>query len=59
MPDEDVPMYEIGGGDMLGGSKVENVDMPRDVNKGRHIIYTGGKYDSFLYVPIIPKKEEI
>lgn len=59
MPDENVSMYEIGGGEMLGGSKVENVDMPRDVNKGRHIIYTGGKYDSFLYIPIIPKKEEI
>jgi predicted acyl esterase len=25
------------------------------VNKGRHLIYTGGKYDSYLLVPIIPK----
>ncbi|KRF68277.1 acyl esterase [Bacillus sp. Soil768D1] len=27
------------------------------VNKGTHSIYTGGKYDSFLLVPVIPKKE--
>ena len=26
------------------------------VNKGTHIIYTGGKYDSHLLVPIIPTK---
>jgi uncharacterized protein len=24
------------------------------VNKGKHIIYTGGKYDSYLLVPVIP-----
>lgn len=26
-------------------------------NKGRHVIYTGGKYDSFLQVPVIPLKK--
>lgn len=25
------------------------------INKGRHIIYTGEKYDSYLQVPVIPK----
>jgi len=25
------------------------------VNKGKHSIYTGGKYDSYLLVPIVPK----
>jgi hypothetical protein len=25
------------------------------VNQGRHIIYTGGKYDSYLQVPVIPR----
>jgi hypothetical protein len=25
------------------------------VNKGRHSIYTGGKYDSYLLVPVIPE----
>ncbi|MBZ9685214.1 CocE/NonD family hydrolase [Clostridium estertheticum] len=27
------------------------------VNKGTHSIYVGGKYDSFLLVPLIPKKD--
>lgn len=27
-------------------------------NKGRHIIHTGGKYDSWLRVPVIPPKYE-
>jgi predicted acyl esterase len=32
--------------------------MHRDtVNKGRHVIYTGGSYDSHLLVPVIPPKE--
>ena len=26
------------------------------LNKGRHVIYTGGKYDSYLQVPVVPKK---
>jgi predicted acyl esterase len=26
----------------------------RTVNKGKHVIYTGGKYDSHLLVPVIP-----
>ncbi len=24
------------------------------INKGRHVIYTGGKYDSYLQIPMIP-----
>ena len=27
------------------------------INKGRHVIYTGGKYDSYLQVPVIPPKK--
>jgi predicted acyl esterase len=26
------------------------------VNRGRHTIHTGGKYDSHLLVPIVPPK---
>lgn len=26
----------------------------KDLNKGKHSIYTGGKYDSYLLVPLIP-----
>jgi uncharacterized protein len=25
-------------------------------NKGKHIIHSGGKYDSFLQIPVIPPK---
>src|SRR5271157_1596125 len=25
------------------------------INKGKHVIYTGGKYDSYLQMPVIPK----
>ena len=27
------------------------------INKGRHVIYTGGKYDSYLQIPVIPPKK--
>jgi predicted acyl esterase len=26
------------------------------VNKGRHVIHTGGQYGSYLLVPVIPEK---
>ena len=54
-PDDKPEMYTIGGSEMFAGSKVDTANMPKDHNKGRHRIYTGGKYDSFLYVPIIPE----
>ena len=27
------------------------------INKGRHAIYTGGKYDSYLQIPVIPPRK--
>lgn len=57
MPDANPEMYTIGGAEMFAGSKVDTAEMPKDHNKGRHRIYSGGKYDSFLYVPIIPEKK--
>ncbi len=57
MPDEKTEMYTIGGEEMFAGSKVDTAEMPKDHNKGRHRIYAGGKYDSYLYVPIIPMKK--
>jgi hypothetical protein len=27
------------------------------INKGDHIIYTGGKYGSYLQIPVIPAKK--
>jgi len=29
------------------------------VNKGRHSVYTGGRYDSYLLVPVIPKAKVV
>ena len=56
-PEDKPEMVTIGGGEMFAGSQVDTAEMPKDHNKGRHRIYTGGKYESFLYVPVIPKKE--
>lgn len=56
MPNEKPKMYTIGGAEMFAGAKVDTAEMPKDHNKGRHRIYTGGKFNSYLYVPIIPKK---
>jgi hypothetical protein len=27
------------------------------INKGRHVVYTGGKYDSYLQIPVIPPRK--
>ena len=49
-------MYTIGGGEMFEGNNNDSTPMPKDVNKGRQVIYTGGKYDSYFYAPFIPQK---
>jgi hypothetical protein len=49
-------MYTIGGGEMFEGNNNVSTPMPKDVNKGRYVIYTGGKYDSYFYAPFIPQK---
>jgi len=28
------------------------------INKGNHVIHTGGKYDSYLQIPVIPSNEQ-
>lgn len=40
-----------------GHSSVDHPLMYNDwlINMGRHIIYTGGKYDSYLQIPVIPR----
>lgn len=53
-------MVELGGDSEEVSSDGEyNIEhrMPKDVNKGRHAIYAGGKYDSYLLVPVIPPKD--
>ena len=56
-PEEKPEMVTIGGGEMLAGSKVSTTELPKDHNKGRHRIYTGGKYDSYLYLPVLPQSK--
>ena len=44
---------------LIAGHKLSTVEMPGvappdTINKGRHIIHTGGRYDSRLIVPRVP-----
>lgn len=41
-----------------GFSPVQNPLLWYDwlINKGAHVIHTGGKYDSYLQIPVIPQK---
>lgn len=55
-PNEKVEMVTLGGNEKECADKEEIVTSPKTNNRGKHCIYTGGKYDSYLYVPIIPKK---
>lgn len=56
-PADKPEMRTVGGvsGGLTGG--IDMTGLPKDVNKGRHCIYTGGKYDSFLYLPVVPEKK--
>ncbi len=46
-PEDKPEMVTIGGAEMFAGSQVDTAEMPRDHNRGRHVIHTGGKYDSY------------
>lgn len=56
MPGQKVEMMTIGGNATECADPKEVVTSPATHNVGRHCIYTGGKYDSYLYVPVIPAK---
>ena len=50
--------------EVLGGDCSEAADPAQVVepvpthDKGRHVLYTGGEYDSYLLVPVVPAKEK-
>ena len=49
---------------LIAGHKLSTVEMPGvsppdTVNKGRHVIHTGGRYDSRLVVPFIPPIDQV
>ena len=47
----------IGGNADEVANPAQVITSPPTHNKGRHIIYTGGQYDSYLLLPIIPQKK--
>lgn len=49
-----VEMITVGGNATQCADPAEVVVSPATHNSGRHRIYTGGEYDSYLYVPVIP-----
>lgn len=57
MPGEAVEMMTLGGNATQCADPAEVVVLPATHNAGRHRIYTGGEYDSYLYVPEIPGRE--
>lgn len=54
MPGQPVEMITVGGNATQCADPTEVVVSPATHNAGRHRIYTGGRYDSYLYVPEIP-----
>ena len=57
MPGQPVKMMTLGGDATECADPSEVVTSPATHNVGRHWIYTGGRYDSYLYIPEIPAKE--
>lgn len=54
MPGTEVPMITVGGNADECADPFQRVTSPRTHNSGRHCIHTGGQYDSYLYLPVIP-----
>ena len=57
MPGQPVKMMTLGGDATECADPSEVVTSPATHNVGRHCIYTGGRYDSYLYIPEIHAKE--
>ena len=51
--DSNVELVTLGGDADHVEDPAEVVKSPATHNRGRHTILTGGKYDSYLYVPVI------
>ena len=57
MPGQQPEMMTLGGNADECADPAEVVTSPATHNVGRPCIYTGGRYDSYLYIPEIPAKE--
>lgn len=51
--DKNVKLTTLGGNATQVDDKAEVVTSPQTHNQGRHTILSGGKYDSYLYVPVV------
>ena len=51
--DKNATFVTIGGNANEVADKAEVVTSPQTHNHGRHTILSGGKYDSYLYIPVI------
>ncbi|MBO5652495.1 MAG: CocE/NonD family hydrolase [Selenomonas sp.] len=56
MPGEKPAMKVLGGKYTEVACPELTVKAPATRNKGKHIIHVGGKYDSYLLVPVVPEK---
>ena len=47
------------GDDGKGGEQYHSPPYIKDAsfNRGKHVLHFGGKYDSYLLVPIVPSRE--
>lgn len=52
-PGENVEIKILGGDSEEVANQAEVVHSPQTHNKGRHKFFTGGKYDSYLLIPVI------
>ncbi|MCC8071348.1 MAG: CocE/NonD family hydrolase [Bacteroidales bacterium] len=57
MPGSQVEMLNLGGNETECADPNETVTSPVTHNRGRHVIHSGGQYDSHLLAPIIPEKK--
>ena len=55
-PGNNVDLVTLGGNENQCADPKEVVTSPASHNAGKHCIYTGGRYDSYLYLPVIPEK---
>ena len=55
-PGEKPEMLTLGGHADECADPAEVVKSPATKNAGKHRIHTGGKYESYLYIPVIPEQ---
>ncbi|TYZ24884.1 CocE/NonD family hydrolase [Selenomonas ruminis] len=55
-PAKPVAMKTLGGNETEVGAPQDVVAVPPSRNKGKHILHVGGKYASYLQVPVIREK---